>query len=139
MRKFQITLYVLAIIPILTGLLDLVLGLRAIETFSQGLSSTFFNDELFNAQYRFLGGVWLGIGVLLYLAAKDLKKYSTMLKVVLWSIFLGGIGRLVTILHLGLPENTAGTAFVVGNLLIETFGMLALLWWQSKLSLDKKK
>lgn len=137
MRKFQITLYILAVIPILTGLLDLAMGLRAIETFSAGMSDAFFNDELFNAQYRFLGGVWLGFGVLLYLAAKDLKKYSTILKVVLWSIFIGGIGRLITVLHLGLPENTAGAAFVLGNMAIETVGMLLLLWWHSKLELKK--
>lgn len=133
MRKFQLTLYVLAVIPILTGLLDLALGLRAIESFSQGLSDTFFDDELFNAQYRFLGGVWLGIGALLYIAAKDLKKYSTMLKVVLWSVFVGGVGRAISVLQFGLPENTAGASFVLGNMAIETVGMLGLLWWQSQL------
>lgn len=137
MRKFQVTLYILAVIPILTGLLDLALGLRAIESFSEGLSSIFFDDELFNAQYRFLGGVWLSIGVLLYLAATDLKKYSTMLKVVLWGIFAGGIGRAMTVLQFGLPENSAGAAFVLGNMAIETVGMLGLLWWHSVL--EKKR
>lgn len=137
MKKFQVTIYVLAVIPILTGLLDLALGLRAIESFSEGLSDTFFNDELFNAQYRFLGGVWLGIGVLMYVAAKNLQKYNMILKIVLWSIFLGGIGRLITVLHLGLPDNTAGAAFVLGNMAIETVGMLALLWWQSRLKFEK--
>ena len=139
MRKFQITLYVLVVIVVLTGLQDVFLGLRSIEPFSEGLSDTFLNDELYNAQYRFLGGIWLGLGALLYLAAKDLKKYSTMLKIVIWSIFVGGIGRLITILHLGLPENSAGAAFVLINMTIETVGMLALLWWHSRLMSAKSE
>lgn len=138
MRKFQITLYVLAVIPVLTGLLDVVLGLRAIESFSVGISSAFLGDVLYNAQYRFLGGVWIGFGVLLYVCAKDLQKYAAILKIVLLSILVGGIGRLITILHIGLPENTAGAAFVLGNMAIETVGMLGLLLWQSKIPLKSK-
>lgn len=139
MRKFQITLYILAVIPILTGLLDLALGLRAIESFSEGLSSAIFDDELYNAQYRFLGGVWLGIGLLMYVAARDLERYATVLRVVLWSIFVGGIGRLISVVQFGIPENTAGAAFVIGNMLIETVGMLVLLWWHARLLATRRQ
>lgn len=133
MRRLQITLSILALIPLATGLIDLLLGLDATKPLGAAVSPGTYDDALMNSQFRFLSAVWIGFGVLLYIAARDIKKYSLLLRVLLSSVFLGGVGRIATILQFGLPASSVGSIFIVATLAIETVGMLLLLWWHARL------
>lgn len=73
---------------------------------------------------RFYGGVYLGIGVFLILAATNLAKYRTALQVVFSLIFLGGLARLTQ----GDLSVTFGRDLTVSTL-IELVGMPLLALW----------
>jgi hypothetical protein len=65
MQAFEITLYLLALIPLCTGALNLGMGLRAQGLIGAQLSPEGFRDPLLNSQIRFYGAIWFGFGVLL--------------------------------------------------------------------------
>ena len=98
----------------------------------QGVSAFFevTNQHAFliqDSHVRFLGGVWIGAGLLFLLAAADIRKYRDALNVVLALIVLGGFARL-TQLH---PEVTFGPD-VIGSFIAELVGIPVLYWWLSK-------
>ena len=98
----------------------------------QGVSAFFdvSNEHAFliqDSHVRFLGGVWIGAGLLFLLAAADIRKYRDALNVVLALIVLGGFARL-TQLH---PQVTFGPD-VIGSFIAELVGIPVLYWWLSK-------
>lgn len=98
----------------------------------QGVSAFFevTNEHAFliqDSHVRFLGGVWIGAGLLFLLAATDVRKYRHALNVVLALIVLGGFARL-TQLH---PAVTFGPD-VIGSFIAELVGIPVLYWWLSK-------
>lgn len=77
--------------------------------------------------FRFLGGLWLGVGVLFMLAPTNLQKYRSALNVAFALIFLGGLARFSQ-MHF---EITFGPE-ILGSLLAELVGMPLLYFWLSK-------
>lgn len=73
---------------------------------------------------RFYGGVYLGIGAFLVLAATNLTRHRTALNLVFALIFLGGLARLTQ----GDLTVTFGRDLTVSSL-IEIVGMPALALW----------
>ena len=138
MRGFKTTLYLLAVIPLLTGLLNLGQGVQAQGLIGAQLSPEGFRDPLLNSQMRFYGTIWFGFGVLLCVCLADIKKYSSLLRGSLAIVFLGGIGRIVSLIQFGLPPTTMGTAFVAAVTTIEIIGMPLLLWWHSLVALESE-
>ena len=131
MRGFKITFYLLALIPLLTGALNLGLGLQAQGLIGAQLSPEGFRDPLLNSQIRFYGAIWFGFGVLLCVCLSDLNKYSWLLRGSLAIVFLGGVGRVASLVQFGFPTTTLGVSFVVAVTAIEIIGMPLLLWWHS--------
>lgn len=72
----------------------------------------------------FLGGVWIGVGLLLMLSPIDLKRCRAALMLVFGLIFLGGLARLGQL-------NFAVTfgPDIVGSLVAEVIGMPVLYVW----------
>jgi len=131
MRAFKAALYLLAVIPLLTGALDLVVGLRVQALIGAQLSPEGFRDPLLNSQIRFFGAIWFGFGVLLVVCLSDINRYSSLLRGSLAIVFLGGLGRVASLFQFGFPTGTQGVAFVVAATAIEIIGMPLMLWWHS--------
>ena len=88
-RGLQIAIALLGAIPVLTGIIGM-LGLSDPLYASAGIPA----NVMLDSNLRFFAGVWLGLGISLYLLIPNIEK-QTLLFRVLWSmIFLGGIGRL---------------------------------------------
>ncbi len=66
-------------------------------------------------------------GVLLFVCASDLRRYSPILKYVLWIFFAAGIARLSSVLLYGQPP-----PLVMALLFSEVLGPPPLLWWLSR-------
>lgn len=131
MRTFQIFLYVLAFIPLLTGAYDLGMSLHGHRYLGAEVPPEAFGDPLLNSQLRYFGAIWLGFGATLLVVASDLPKYSSLLRVMLGIVFLGGLGRVASIIQFGWPSNTVGILFVASTTAIEIVGMALLFWWFS--------
>jgi Domain of unknown function (DUF4345) len=135
MHKFNLAALrtVLVLAGVFTTFTGINIACGGIETLGwQGVDNFFAvtNEHSFLVQdshVRFLGGVWIGAGILFLLAATDMRKYRDALNVVLAMIVLGGLARL-TQMH---PEVTFG-ADVFGSFFAELIGIPLLYWWLTR-------
>ena len=86
------------------GLLHLVLGLQADVLLGASIPLAVLADPVLDSQNRFYGVAFTVYGFLLYLCAKDLEKYQTVLRTLLFVFFAAGCARLVSVAMHGLPS-----------------------------------
>jgi hypothetical protein len=90
-RVVQVCLFIVAAIALLGGPLQMYLGQP--ET----------TPRLDNV-HRFLGGIYLGCGLIALWAAVTVRRQSTLVYLIALSVFIAGSGRLLSISIVGLPE-----------------------------------
>lgn len=90
-RIVQICLFIVAAIAILGGALQLMLGQP--DT----------TPRLDNV-HRFMAGVYLSTGVISGWAASTIRQQGTLVYLLALGVLMAGIGRLVSIATVGLPE-----------------------------------
>ena len=90
-RIVQICLFIVAAIAILGGTLQLYLGQP--ET----------TPRLDNV-HRFMAGVYLSTGVISGWAASTIRSQGTLVYLLAFGVLMAGIGRLLSIATVGLPE-----------------------------------
>lgn len=115
---------------LLTGINVAFGGIRTLGWQGERMFFDVTNQTAFLAQdshVRFLGGLWLGVGLFFIVAATDLARHRGTLSILLALVFLGGLARL-TQMHL---ETTLGPN-VLGSFLAELVGMPILFFWLSK-------
>lgn len=134
MKAFKTAVFIWALLPLLTGLMDIIVGPSAWAGVGVMLSPAGFADQVLDSQVRFLGTLWFGYGVLLLCCIRQPQKYAAILRGALAIIFIGGIARLISIAQAGMPETESGRGFIVVALVIELILMPALLWWQHRVS-----
>ena len=104
-RVAQVCLLIVAAVALFGGVLQMSLGQP--ET----------TPRLDNV-HRFLAGVYLGAGVLGLCAALTIRRQGTVIYLLALMIFLGGIGRLVSMAKVGLPQPSALWLTYAGSELI---------------------
>tara|TARA_R100000365_G_C2709996_1_gene45710 strand:- start:117 stop:506 length:390 start_codon:yes stop_codon:yes gene_type:complete len=116
-----------AIFALLTGLTDVVLGSSSLDFIGDPLSEPSAGNATLDSQVRFFGVVWAGYGVVLFYALRDLVENKTFIQLILFLVFLSGIGRLISLLLFGLPAvpMIAATA-------LELIAMPILILWLQK-------
>jgi hypothetical protein len=126
----RVVLVIAGLLIILTGL-NIALG--GILTLGWQGQTVFFEvtDQhsylVQDSHIRFIGGLWLGIGLFFLVAATNVRKYKGALFLAFALIFLGGLARLSQ-MHL---EITFGPQ-IIGSLIAELVGMPLLYLWVSK-------
>ena len=120
----QIVLGLLAIIPVATGLLGL-LGVEEPVYVAAGVPPI----VLLDTNLRFYSGVWVGLGLALYWLIPTIERQTVLFRVLWGMIFIGGIGRLLSMIMLGWPP-VAFVAFTA----IEIVGAPLFIWWQSRVA-----
>jgi hypothetical protein len=119
-RNLQIATGVLAIIPVLTGMIGMG-GLRDPLYASAGASQS----VLLDSNLRFLSGVWLGLGLALFWLIPNIERQTVLFRVICGAIFLGGVGRLFSMLFLAVPPLP-----FIGFTILEIVGAPFFVWWQ---------
>ena len=105
-RVVQVCLFVVAAICLLGGTLQMVLGQP--ET----------TPRLDNV-HRFLAGVYLSTSFISFWAAITIRQQGTLVYLLALGVLLAGVGRLVSISQVGLPEPAAvWLAYLVPELLL---------------------
>jgi hypothetical protein len=90
-RGLQIEMALLGAIPVLTGIIGMF-GLSDPLYASVGIPA----NAVLDSNLRFFGGVWLGLGLSLYLLIPNIEKQTLLFRVLWGMISLGGIGRLAS-------------------------------------------
>jgi uncharacterized protein DUF4345 len=124
-RIVQICLLLVAAIALFGGVLQMVLGEP--ET----------TPRLDNI-HRFLAGVYLGSGLIGLWAALTIRQHNTLVFLLALAVFLGGIGRLVSIAIVGLPQPAAvWLGYVIPELLLPVVMVVAQLATNRRLDAGK--
>ncbi len=125
-RALQVLTATLGVIPVATGLVGL-LGLRDPLYVHFGVVP----NVVLDSNLRFFSGVWLGVGGAAFWTVSGIERKGPMFRA-LWSmIFLGGLGRLLSILDAGLPP-----APFLGVLLLELVGAPVFVLWQLRIEAE---
>jgi Domain of unknown function (DUF4345) len=86
-----------------TGVLHLLLGLRAENLLGAGLAADAVTNAALDSQIRFYGVSFALTSVLLWIIAADLKRFRPVLTWVLAALFAGGLARFATAAQSGWP------------------------------------
>jgi hypothetical protein len=102
----QICLYLVAAIACLGGILQMVLGQPATT------------PRLDNV-HRFMAGVYFSSGLISLWAALSVRHQDFLVYLIAFGVLMGGIGRLVSIVKVGMPEPRAvWLAYLVPELVL---------------------
>ena len=125
-RNLQIATAILALVPIITGLIGLT-----------GLSDPLYaslhlpRDATLDSNLRFYSGVWLGVGLAAAWTVPRIERETTLFRALWLMIFLGGTGRLLSLALAGMPF----TPFV-GFTALEILGAPFFVCWQTKIAIE---
>jgi hypothetical protein len=122
-RGLQIATGLLGVIPVVIGIITMF-----------GLSDPIYAaanipaNALLDSNLRFFGGVWLGLGLALYWLIPSIDRQTVLFRVLWGMIFLGEIGRLLSMIFLGAPPLP-----FIGFTALEIIGAPFFIWWQARL------
>ncbi len=124
--NLQIAMTILGAVPVLTGLIGLM-----------GLSDPLYTrlnpppDATLDSNLRFYSGVWLGVGLAAWWLVPRIDRETALFRTLWLMIFLGGVGRLISLMSAGLP-------FIpfVGFTALEILGAPLFVWWQHRVAVE---
>jgi Domain of unknown function (DUF4345) len=119
-RALQYTGSILGLIPVITGIIGLM-GVNDPLYVAIGIPK----NILLDSNLRFFSGVWLGLGLTMLWLIPRIDKETTIFRILWGMIFLGGIGRLLSMVTLGAPP-LPFIAFTV----LEIIGAPLFIYWQ---------
>ena len=119
MKFVKITTALLSLIALLTGAMDVIVGVAGQANIGVGAAAAAPLDPVLDSQVRFLGAVWLGLGAIQLFCLGDLRRYGTILQLCFASVVLGGVGRVLSLIQVGQPMSGTGPGFIVVALAIE--------------------
>jgi Domain of unknown function (DUF4345) len=123
-RILQVLTAILGLIPFATGMLAMT-GVDDPVYASLGMP----RSPVLDSNLRFFAGVWLGLGIALLWLIPSIERQSTLFRAVWGAVFLGGIGRLLSITLIGLPPLP-----VIGFTALEIIGAPLFIYWQGLIS-----
>ena len=122
--SLQIATGVLGAIPVVTGLIGMS-GLGDPLYAAAGVPS----NVLLDSNLRFFSGVWLGLGLALYWLIPRIESQTVLFRAIWGMIFLGGVGRVISMLFQGPPAMP-----FIGFTILEILGAPVFIIWQASLA-----
>jgi hypothetical protein len=114
---------VLAAIPVVTGSIGL-LGLRDPLYVHFGVVPNVALDS----NLRFFSGFWLGAGLAFFAVLPRIERHGALFRALWGMIFVGGIGRLLSVIDAGLPP-----APFLAVLALELLGAPCFVLWHRRI------
>jgi hypothetical protein len=121
----------LALIPLLTGALGL-LGLRDPLYVAVGV----LPNAVLDSNLRFFSGFWLGGGLAMLWVVPRIEKEVALFSAHWGMIFLGGLGRVASLLFAGPPP--IPLAPILAVLGLELLGAPVFILWQRQVAVDAR-
>jgi hypothetical protein len=128
-RIFQVTLAIFGLIAAITGFMGILSGITPDfgDFYRVSVSSAVEGNIILDSNMRYFSGLWLGIGLTLFWMIPAPEQQRTVFRLVSGMIFIGGLGRLISMVVFGVPS----PVFVTFALLELFFPLLIL--WQNKI------
>jgi predicted membrane channel-forming protein YqfA (hemolysin III family) len=128
-KALQITSGLLGAIPVLTGIITMF-GISDPIYAGAGIPA----NALLDSNLRFFGGIWFVLGLALYYVIPRIEHETLVFRIIWGMIFVGGIGRLLSIVLVGLPPVP-----FIGFTVLEIVGAPLFIAWQSRVSHEAQK
>ena len=128
-RLLQITTALLGLVPLLTGIITM-LGVHDPLYSAAGIPAL----AVLDSNLRFFGGVWLGLGIAILWLVPRIETETVLFRAIWGAIFLGGAGRLLSILLVGTPPIP-----FVGFTALELIGAPLFIYWQHSVAQAARK
>jgi uncharacterized protein YjeT (DUF2065 family) len=125
-KPLQIATMVLGLVPLLTGIVTM---LGVYDPIYKSLALP--DAPLLDSNLRFFGGVWFALGIAALWMVPTIERQTALFRLLWGAIFVGGIGRLLSIVFVGLPPLP-----FIGFTVLEVIGAPAFIWWQHKVALS---
>jgi hypothetical protein len=122
-RILQIILAILGIVPLVTGIWGMLPPGVNDKTFDIVISASNAGHTMLDSTFRFYSGIWFGLGFFMIYIIPSIEKHQFSLRIISIMIFLGGIGRLLSIFTLAAPP----FIFITFTVLELLFPLLLLL------------
>ena len=103
-RILQTILAIIAIVPIVTGLLGILPPGVSDKFYDISLNNTSQGNIILDSNYRYYSGLWLGLGLVMLWIIPGVEKKRIPLRIISTMIFIGAIGRVVSMITFGLPN-----------------------------------
>jgi Domain of unknown function (DUF4345) len=123
-RALQIVTAFLGLVPVATGLIGMS-GISDPIYASLGLPA----NPLLDSNLRFFAGMWLGLGLAIFWLVPKIEQQTILFRAIWGMIFVGGIGRIVSMLFVGLPP-----APFIGFTILEIVGAPIFVIWQRRIA-----
>ena len=123
-RLLQVTTALLGLVPLLTGIITL-LGVGDPLYSAAGIPAL----PVLDSNLRFFGGVWLGLGIAILWLVPRIETETVLFRAIWSAIFLGGVGRLLSIPLVGTPPIP-----FVGFTALELIGAPLFIYWQHRVA-----
>jgi hypothetical protein len=115
------------IIPLLTGLGDLIHGVGFLSAAGAQVPAESLTNAVLNSHLMFAGAIWFGYAPLIWYATNNLSERIPLLRILFSLIFLSGLGRLFAFYLYGSP----GTV-LVGAMAIELLLPPIIVIWSAR-------
>lgn len=126
---FKVMTYFMAAICLFTGANEFINGFIAFQDMGANLTEEGFADPLMNNVIRFFAAMWMGVGVMFIVFILDLERYKPAMLALFGIVFLGGIGRIISVLEFGMPEAASGVNLVVSGVIVEIVVIPVMACW----------
>jgi hypothetical protein len=122
-KLLQAATAILSLIPIATGIVAMT-GVDDPLYASLNLPQS----PVLDSNLRFLGGVWLGLGVAMLYLVPSIERQTALFRALWGAVFLGGIGRALSAVFVGLPPGP-----FIGFTALEIIGAPLFVSWQRQM------
>ncbi|MGZ9224272.1 MAG: DUF4345 domain-containing protein [Anaerolineales bacterium] len=139
-RILQSILAVIGLIAVITGALGLLAGITADygDYYRVSVNPSLEGNIVLDSNLRYFSGLWLGLGLILFWIIPSIERQKTVFRLLSGMIFIGGLGRLISMAVFGM-RSPVFAMFVV----LEVLFPLLILWQnqipQSQLLSKEKK
>lgn len=121
-RSLQVVSGLMGLVPLITGVVQMM-GIHDPLYASLHLPA----DATLDGNMRFLAGIWLGLGLASLWLVPRITEQTVLFRCLWLMIFLGGIGRVVSMVQVGLPMGPF-IAFTA----LELLGAPLFVYWQHR-------
>lgn len=128
--SLQIVLAVIGLIAVITGLMGILAGITSDfgDFYRVHVDAGMEGNIILDSNLRYFSGLWLGLGLTLFWMIPSIERQKIVLRLTAGMIFIGAIGRVISILSFGIPSPLF-ILFVVLELLFPL-----LIPWQNRVS-----
>jgi Domain of unknown function (DUF4345) len=123
-RILQLITALLGLIPVVTGIIALG-GVNDPLYAALGLPQS----ALLDSNLRFFAGLWIGFGIAMLWLVPRIERQTVLFRALWGAIFLGGVGRLLSMVAVGMPP-----AQFFGFTVLELVGAPLFIYWQQRVA-----